>query len=723
MRNDAEACKAILQEGRNIWKAAHADRLAFLIDGENYFRELYQALLQAKEQVFVVGWDIHSNMLLCPGSDQKSGGQPLLEIINAIAKQNPELAIHILSWDYSSFIYSIEREALQSLKFGWMAEKNVHFHFDDDCPLGGSHHQKLVVIDDQLAFCGGLDLTVNRWDRLYHQADDPLRLLPNGKPYAPFHDVQLGITGEPARLLGDLVRERWQSATGNPAAQPKVDYEFKFSDQLLPRFVLESVPVGISRTRPGFHMGEEVREVEFLYLDMIKAAQKFIYLENQYLTSSRIVTALAQVLQKGEQAPEVIIVLPKRAGGWLEANTMGLMQNAALFELKRADERGKLKIVYPEDKKLRGDAYITVHSKLMIVDGLMARVGSANLNHRSMGLDTECDIVVDASQDEHVRQGVMAFLASLLADHLGLKFERVDQELENASLLAAIETLNRQHQHKSFEDVQVDESRAELGRSIAEAELLDMERPSKFEQNLDHWAFISEKVGKKEPFLRRNFGMVVTALLAIGIALLIALTPLKDWLNPGELEERARFLGGPLEISLVGFVAFVLSGFIFIPLNLLIIVSASILPAWNAFILIFIGTIGSATSGYLLGRLMKDRVFERFLGKRSKKVLLRIQKGGLPSILFVRVVPVAPHALINLTAGFSRIKFWHFILGTAIGSLPGSITLVLFQRSLIEVVSDFSMTSLLILIGIVVVIAGIIYLLRTRFSKYVEGGA
>ncbi len=42
-----------------------------------------------------------------------------------------------------------------------------------------------------------------------------------------------------------------------------------------------------------------------------------------------------------------------------------------------------------------------VHSKVMIVDDGFLRVGSANLNNRSMGADTECDLAFEASCDEH----------------------------------------------------------------------------------------------------------------------------------------------------------------------------------------------------------------------------------------------------------------------------------------------------------------------------------
>ena len=85
----------------------------------------------------------------------------------------------------------------------------MRFCLDDDLPLGASHHQKIVVVDDAVAFSGGLDLTIRRWDTREHRLDDPQRVDPSGEPYPPFHDVQAMVDGKAARALAELARERW----------------------------------------------------------------------------------------------------------------------------------------------------------------------------------------------------------------------------------------------------------------------------------------------------------------------------------------------------------------------------------------------------------------------------------------------------------------------------------------------------------------------------------
>ena len=96
----------------------------------------------------------------------------------------------------------------------WKTHSRVRFYMDDKHPVGASQHQKIVVVDDAVAFSGGLDLSKWRWDTPEHRIDDQRSVDPDGKPYPPFHDVQMVVDGAAAAALGQLARERWQRATG-----------------------------------------------------------------------------------------------------------------------------------------------------------------------------------------------------------------------------------------------------------------------------------------------------------------------------------------------------------------------------------------------------------------------------------------------------------------------------------------------------------------------------
>ena len=91
------------------------------------------------------------------------------ELLAFIARRHPHLHCYILIWDYAA-LYTLERDPWSRWRLGWRTHRRVHFGFDDRHPVGGSHHQKVIVVDDQLAFCGGIDLTSHRWDTSAHRA-------------------------------------------------------------------------------------------------------------------------------------------------------------------------------------------------------------------------------------------------------------------------------------------------------------------------------------------------------------------------------------------------------------------------------------------------------------------------------------------------------------------------------------------------------------------------
>src|SRR5262245_17313548 len=180
-----------LTRGRNVWRIEHAGRMAVLIDAAAYFRAVREALLKAQRSVFIVGWDLHSQTRLVGEAGTAEDGYPetLGEFLSALVRARPKLVVHLLLWDYS-VLYANERELFPQLALGWNTPDRVRFALDDAVPFGSSQHQKLVIVDDAVAFSGGLDLTIRRWDSPTHEVDNPHRVDPAGYPYRPFHDVQ-----------------------------------------------------------------------------------------------------------------------------------------------------------------------------------------------------------------------------------------------------------------------------------------------------------------------------------------------------------------------------------------------------------------------------------------------------------------------------------------------------------------------------------------------------
>ena len=148
--------KDILVEGKNCWRIAKAARATFLIDGENYFRTLRETLLAARHCIFIVGWDLHSELELVRDGSDDGHPRKLGELLNHLAARRPDLNIYLLYWDFA-MIYALEREFFPRYKLQWQTHDRVHFGLDGEHPIGASHHEKLVVVDDRIAAVGPPD--------------------------------------------------------------------------------------------------------------------------------------------------------------------------------------------------------------------------------------------------------------------------------------------------------------------------------------------------------------------------------------------------------------------------------------------------------------------------------------------------------------------------------------------------------------------------------------
>lgn len=318
-------------------------------------------------------------------------------------------------------------------------------------------------------------MTIDRWDTREHLDDDPRRVEPNGQPYKAWHDATTIVSGPVAAALGDLARNRWKRATGNEIDPPPQARRI-WPDNLAPDF--ENVDVGVARTAPEHDGDNEVREIEALYLAAIGSARKTLYVESQYLASRRLAEALAARLQEPD-GPEIIVVLPEKAEGWLRRMPMDGARKKLLHLLWNADRFGRLGAYYPVTAN---GNWIYVHAKILVVDDQVIRVGSSNLNNRSMGFDTECDIIVEAPrfppETRSASEGrITGIRNDLVAEHLAVEPSRLVEEIEacGGSLLAAIERLRGDGKTLvSFDPGQIsDEDSALAENDLADPEAAD----------------------------------------------------------------------------------------------------------------------------------------------------------------------------------------------------------------------------------------------------------
>jgi phosphatidylserine/phosphatidylglycerophosphate/cardiolipin synthase-like enzyme len=414
----------------------HARRIALLVDGAAYIPAMKAAVAKARHSVLLLGWDFDPRVPLEP--DLKPGGQSdrLCDLLEGLLAQRPGLRVHILIWDMA-LPYAIQRRDRPQRAGRWLPNDRLIYRVDGVHPRGACHHQKVLVIDDAIAFCGGGDFSRNRWDTPEHLPWDRRRLNADGRVYGPRHDVELAVDGAAASALGDLCRERWRRATGVQLEAAPVQNN-AWPEHLEPD--LTGLPVGIARTEPAYQSRPEVQEVEALHLRALASARRWIYLENQYITSPVIGDALAQRLAEPD-GPEVVVVCPARSGGPMDRLTMDHARNSLIHRLQQADRYGRFRALAPLAAR---DTPIMIHSKVTIVDDSLLRVGSANLNNRSLGFDTECDLAIEAAaRDGQTRRAILGLLDRLLSEHLAKPRGALEATIARTDgLIASIEALN-----------------------------------------------------------------------------------------------------------------------------------------------------------------------------------------------------------------------------------------------------------------------------------------
>jgi phosphatidylserine/phosphatidylglycerophosphate/cardiolipin synthase-like enzyme len=424
----------VLRPGDTCWRISRATQAAVLVDGADYFNALAQSLQQARRSILILGWDFDSRIRLQPDIPNSP---TLGELLRGLVEQHSQLEIRILIW--SAAVIHAPSETTQLL-FGadWDKHERISVKLDTFHPIYAAHHQKVVVIDDSVAFAGGMDLTVRRWDSHPHELDNPHRLSPEGLPYAPIHDVQIAVEGEAAVDLADLARDRWRRATGADLP-PCVERHACWPAGLAADFRNHSVAV--ARTYPQCGNCEPVTEVERLTSECLQAAQRLIYIEQQYMTASFVGDILRDHL-RNPSGPEIMVLMTRESRGLAERIVMGSNRDRLIRRLKKHDRHNRLRVCYPVIRAPDGASQVMVHSKLMVIDDWFLRVGSANLNNRSMGLDSECDIAIEAG-DEQARRAIERLRRRLISEHLAADEDDIAaHEDGGGSMIAAIDAFN-----------------------------------------------------------------------------------------------------------------------------------------------------------------------------------------------------------------------------------------------------------------------------------------
>lgn len=414
---------------KTAWRVHDHGHSGVLVDGRDYFLAFHEAARSATRSILLLGWQFDSDVQLVRGSDLPPRAAPeafeLLPFLDGLCRERPGLEIRVLAWDHS-LVFTLEREVLQKLVFDVATCPRFHFQWDGTVRLGGSHHQKVAIVDGRVAFAGSQDLCQSRWDTSSHLAFDPRRTARFGVAYKPYHEVQAVLTGAPVRSLVELFCERWRYATGE-ALDPDALVAARHGPDADAVVRHATVPIGrsrvaLARTIPGDHAREPVHEVRDLLVAAIRRAERFVYIETQYLTSCAVRDALVERMTDARRGPlDVVIVLPRKPERFKEEFTVGLPQAQLLWTLaetarKHGHRLGAYNVAAPDGDE---DTFVYVHSKTVIVDDTFMTIGSANLTNRSMTIDSELNVVWEAGPDDDVKKAIRRVRVRLLLEHLG----------------------------------------------------------------------------------------------------------------------------------------------------------------------------------------------------------------------------------------------------------------------------------------------------------------
>ncbi len=685
LANDGEG---ILVPGRTCWRVGQASRFAVALHARAQRLALRQALLGATQTVFIVGWHIDSQTLLA-GPEDDAWPQRLGDLLQALLLRRPALHVYVLAWDFC-MLYSARLEWPPVYRQAWPKHRRLVHRLDARHPAGSAHHQNFVVVDDVLAFIGGVDLARDTRD------------IDGGANSTPdVVGIQAVFDGSAAASMGDLARMRWKRCVGRaPSGDMRLGVAAA-ADTVWPASLapdMYDVCVGISRTEPAYAGREAVSEIRQLLVQAIANARQTLYLENGYFTAQAISEALSARLG-APQAPETVLITQQGAVGWLDETAMQGMRAQAHAQLQLHDINGRYHVFCPV--QAQADIATPVRSKLMIADDELLCLGSANLNNRSMVLDTECQITVTAGDNIVVRKAIAAIRTRLIAMHLRREPETVERAVLTLGIAGAIQYLDPGKFALS------PLSPAQDGGPAAQPGGLwvDRERPVSAERLIEQ--FMSDVAAPSRLYrLTVMAGIVAVAVL---ISALWRWTPLSNYLNLSMLMKMGYALKSLPYAPLAVMACYLLGGLLAVPITLLIAVCGLVFGAWLGGIYAIVGTMASALLTYGLGRWLGRDTVRRLAGQRINAISERIATRGIVAMVVLRVLPVAPFTVVNVMAGASHIRLRDYLIGTFLGMAPGIILMVAFARQLARVVQHPDLESVAIMVAAGLLLVGLAF--------------
>jgi uncharacterized membrane protein YdjX (TVP38/TMEM64 family) len=440
----------------------------------------------------------------------------------------------------------------------------------------------------------------------------------------------------------------------------------------------EHIPVGIARTEVVCPAGSTLREVERSLIAAMRSATKFVYIENQFTSATKIARELAEQMLRVPSL-RVLIVTPKLHSSWLESQAMQNGRGAFIDCFSSAGVADRIRFVYPVSGNGDTEAAVMVHSKLMIVDDRILRIGSANLNNRSMGADSECDLIFEAASDEH-REFIASVRRRLIAHFCGLDEQTVAQNEDR--LFALLDDVASGT--KALRDVE---------SSVLTSALATMVQPVADPEAPLHL----ERAASRMWSTKTIIGMVSIAVALFGLAMAWSYTSLSDFADAGRMSTllsaySQSVWGPPFAIA-----AFVVGGLVVFPVLVLIAATAAALGPWLGFVTAMTGVVLSAFILFAIGRALGRERLQRLLGRRTARIQERVVGKGILAVVVIRMIPIAPFSVVNVVAGASTLPLRDFLVGTLLGMTPGILAMAVLGAQIADLARNASWVNMLLL--------------------------
>ena len=639
---------------------------------------------RAASSVFILGWDIDSRARLNPGTAEAP--LTLLAFLNESWPAARAARVRA-GLGFLGAVYTLEREPLPTYRFAWNGHPRLSFQLDDAHPFGASHHQKVVVVDDALAFCGraGSDHPA-----LGHARAPRARARPRrpGRPPLPAD----------ARRADDG-RRRGGRRAGRARARPLARCDraarrrrrrrrpgrrscgrTRSRPTSTTRRSASPAPCRRSATRPAVQemTGDRARRRS-------PPRARCIYIENQYLTSAAVGAALARRLAEPE-GPEVVAVLPREEHGWLEQSSMGVLRARLLRHLRDQRPPRPPAALLPDDPRPRR---ARLHERPRQGDDRRRPLGarrapptSATDRWASTPSATWCWTPIwtpgSAPRSRRSATGCSPSISTATRWRSRTRWpargsliarRRVAGAAGPASLGAAARPHRRRRGAGRRTPPRIRRRPGVPRRPRLRSRTAGARRAAGDARSRGSPAARPPIAGRLGPGDRGVAGgrRDLAADAAPDAAGRGPRRRARPRASAGTRRRRSpsspRYLGGTL---------------VFFPITLLLGGTALLFPAPTAIAYCMAGALAAAMTTYGIGRLV-GRFRPRWLERpRLQRISRQLRRRGMLAVIAARMLPVGNFSLINITAGALGIPFRDYMLGNAIGLLPGVLALTVF---------------------------------------------